>query len=161
MFINKEQITNTNLDIINIIGFSGPVLLFIISSMNLWKQKYIYGYLVFYIINSFINNILKITIKEPRPTNNVNEKYTEIHKYGMPSYHAQSVVFSLVYLYLVNKSVFLLLIEIFIVFITLYQRWYYRYHSKEQLIIGSIIGGINAFIGYFITKQYFVTSNKI
>jgi membrane-associated phospholipid phosphatase len=129
--------------------------------MNLWKQKYIYGYLVFYIINTFINNLLKISIKEPRPTNTINEKYTEIHKYGMPSYHAQSVVFSLVYLYLVNKSVFLLLIEIFIVFITLYQRWYYRNHTKEQLAIGSLIGGINSYIGYFITKQYFVTNQSI
>jgi membrane-associated phospholipid phosphatase len=108
--------TSTNPNIIDIIGISGPLILFIISVIYLWKQKYIYGYLLFYIINSFINNLLKISIKEPRPTNNINEKYTEIHKYGMPSYHAQSVVFSLVYLYLVNKSTFLLIIEIFIVF---------------------------------------------
>jgi hypothetical protein len=153
--------TSINPNIIDKVGFSGPLILFIISIIYLWKQKYIYGYLVFYIINTFINNLLKISIKEPRPTNTINEKYTEIHKYGMPSYHAQSVVFSLVYLYLVNKSVFLLLIEMFIVFITLYQRWYYRYHTKEQLAIGSFIGGINAYISYFITKQFFVTSNTI
>jgi hypothetical protein len=156
--------TSINPNIIDIIGLSGPFILFIISIMNLWKQKYIYGYLVFYIINTFINNLLKISIKEPRPnntTNTTNEKYTEIHKYGMPSYHAQSVVFSLVYLYFVNKSVFLLLIELFIVFITLYQRWYYRHHTKEQLAIGSFIGGVTAYIGYFITKQFFVTNRSI
>jgi hypothetical protein len=167
MFDNILYKTSTTPNIIDIIGLSGPLILFIISIIYLWKQKYIYGYLVFYIINTFINNLLKVSIKEPRPnnttntTNTTNEKYTEIHKYGMPSYHAQSVVFSLVYLYLVNKSVFLLLIEIFIVFITLYQRWYYRHHTKEQLAIGSLIGGINSYIGYFITKQYFVTNRSI
>jgi hypothetical protein len=162
MFDKIVNISSINPNIIDIIGLSGPLILFIISIINLWKQKYIYGYLLFYIVNTFINNLLKISIKEPRPNNNtINEKYTEIHKYGMPSYHAQSVVFSLVYLYLVNKSVFLLLIEIFIVFITLYQRWYYRHHTIEQLAIGSLVGGINAYIGYFITKQYFVTNQSI
>jgi hypothetical protein len=153
--------TSTNPNIIDIIGISGPLILFIISVIYLCKQKYIYGYLLFYIVNTFINNLLKISIKEPRPTNNINEKYTEIHKYGMPSYHAQSVVFSLVYLYLVNKSIFILLIEIFIVCITLYQRWYYRHHTIEQLAIGSFIGGVTAYTGYFITKQYFVTNRSI
>jgi hypothetical protein len=164
MFDNILYKTSTTPNIIDIIGLSGPLILFIISIIYLWKQKYIYGYLVFYIINTFINNLLKVSIKEPRPnntTNTTNEKYTEIHKYGMPSYHAQSVVFSLVYLYFVNKSVFLLLIELFIVFITLYQRWYYRHHTKEQLAIGSFIGGVTAYIGYFITKQFFVTNRSI
>lgn len=162
MFDNILYISSTPSNIIDIIGISGPLILFLISIMNLWKQKYIYGYLVFYIINTFINNFLKISIKEARPTNNIiNEKYTEIHKYGMPSYHAQSVFFSLTFLYLVNKSIFILLIEIFIVCITLYQRWYYRHHTIEQLAIGSLVGGMTAYIGYFITKQYFVTNRSI
>ena len=156
--------TSINPNIIDKVGFSGPLVLFSISIINLWKQKYIYGYLVFYIINTFINNLLKISIKEPRPnntTNTTNEKYTEIHKYGMPSYHAQSVVFSLVYLYLVNESIFLLIVEIFIVFMTLYQRLVYRHHTIEQLAIGSFIGGVTAYIGYLSTKQYFVTNRSI
>jgi len=162
MFDNILYISYTNPNIIDIIGLSGPLILFLISIMNLWKQKYIYGYLLFYIINTFINNFLKNSIKQARPNNNIiNEKYTEIHKYGMPSYHAQSVVFSLVYLYLVNKSIFILLIEIFIVFMTLYQRWYYRYHTIEQLAVGSFIGGVTAYIGYLSTKQYFVTNRSI
>lgn len=162
MFDNILYISYTNPNIIDIIGMSGPLILFIISIMNLWKQKYIYGYLLFYIVNTFINNILKNSIKEPRPNNTIiKEQYTEIHKYGMPSYHAQSVVFSLVFLYLVNKSIFLLLIEIFIVIITLYQRWFYRHHTIEQLSVGSFIGGVNAYIGYFMTKQYFVTNRSI
>jgi membrane-associated phospholipid phosphatase len=158
---NIEKLLSTKSDIIYIIGLTGPLILFLITIMNLWKQKYIYGYLVFYIINVFINNLLKISIKESRPNNIIKEQYTEIHIYGMPSYHAQSVGFSLVFLYLVNKYTFLLILEIFIVFITLYQRWYYKHHSKEQLIIGTIIGGVNAYIGYFITKQYFITNSSI
>lgn len=161
MFDNILYISSTNSNIIDIIGMSGPLILFIISIMNLWKQKYIYGYLLFYIINTFINNLLKNSIKEHRPTNTMREQYTEIHKYGMPSYHAQSVVFSLTFLYLVNKSIFLLLIELFIVFMTIYQRWFYRHHTIEQLAVGSFIGGVNAYIGYFITKQNFVTNRSI
>lgn len=161
MFDSILHVLDRQSKFIDVIGLSGPLILFLITIVNLWKQKYIYGYLVFYIVNSFINNLLKISIKEPRPQNTSNEKYTEIHKYGMPSYHAQSVVFSLTFLYLVNKSTFLLIIEIFIVFITLYQRWHNRYHTVEQLAIGSFIGSINAYIGYFITKQYFVTSRSI
>jgi hypothetical protein len=163
MFDNIEKKTYLNMDIIDIIGWNGPLIIFIISIMNFWKQKYIYGYLVFYIINIFINNLLKITIKENRPNNNniIKEKNTDIHRYGMPSYHAQTVFFSLIFLYLVNKSIFLFIIELFIAFITLYQRWYNKYHTKEQLIIGTLIGIVNAYIGYFITKQYFVTNRSI
>jgi len=86
MFDNIEKKTYLNMDIIDIIGWNGPLIIFIISIMNFWKQKYIYGYLVFYIINIFINNLLKITIKENRPNNNniIKEKNTDINRYGMP-----------------------------------------------------------------------------
>jgi len=160
MFEYLSFIENKN-NLIDIIGFNGPIILFFTSVTNLWKQKYIYGYLLFYIINTFINNILKNTIKQSRPTNITNritEKYPDVHKYGMPSYHAQSVFFSLTFLYLVKKSVFILLFECFIAFITLYQRWINHHHTKEQLLVGSFIGIINAYLGYITTHEYLSTS---
>jgi membrane-associated phospholipid phosphatase len=164
MFENLYYIENNNINVIDIIGFNGPIILFLVSVINLWKQKYIYGYLLFYIINTFINNLLKNTIKQARPNNTMNtitEKYPGVHKYGMPSYHAQSVFFSLTFLYLVKRSVFLLLIESFIAFMTIYQRWVNRHHTIEQLIVGSFIGICNAYISYLITNQYFVTNRSI
>jgi membrane-associated phospholipid phosphatase len=161
MFENLYYIQKNNTNVIDLIGFNGPIILFLVSVINLWKQKYIYGYLLFYIINTFINNLLKNTIKQARPNNTMNtitEKYPGLHKYGMPSYHAQSVFFSLTFLYLVKRSVFLLLIESFIVFITVYQRWINHHHTIEQLVVGSIIGIINAYIGYIVTRQYISTS---
>jgi membrane-associated phospholipid phosphatase len=159
MFEKLYYIQKNNTNVIDIIGFNGPIILFLTSIIKLWKQKYIYGYLLFYIINIFINNLLKNTIKQARPNNTITEKYPGVHKYGMPSYHVQSVFFSLTFLYLVKRSVFLLLIESFIAFITVYQRWINHHHTIEQLVVGSIIGIINAYIGYIVTRQYISTSN--
>jgi hypothetical protein len=161
MFEKLYYIQKNNTNVIDIIGFNGPIILFLTSIIKLWKQKYIYGYLLFYIINIFINNLLKNTIKQARPNNTMNtitEKYPGVHKYGMPSYHTQSVFFSLTFLFLVKKSVFLLLIECFIAFITIYQRWINHHHTIEQLVVGSIIGIINAYIGYILTYQYITNS---
>ena len=162
MFVKLYYIQKNNTSVIDIIGFNGPIILFLTSIIKLWKQKYIYGYLLFYIINIFINNLLKNTIKQARPNNTMNtnkEKYPGVHIYGMPSYHTQSVFFSITFLYLINKSIFILLIECFIAFITIYQRWVYRHHTIEQLLVGSFIGIINAYIGYIVTRQYISTSN--
>lgn len=151
-------------DTIDIIGWSGPFILMFISITYLWNQKYMQGYLVFYIISSFINKLLKNIIKEDRPSNGksiMNEHYTGKHKYGMPSYHAQLSFYSLTFLYLVNKSVYLMIFELFIAALTLYQRWSYRRHTVEQLAVGMVVGIITAYIGYNITTRYLVTNKSI
>ena len=148
--------------ILDTVGFFGPLINFCISFVCLWdKKKYFWFYLVFYFINSFINRLFKIIIREPRPIGGKSlisiEKYDGIEKYGMPSGHAQSSMFSLTYLYLVKQSPIWLLIELFIAMLTLYQRWNYRRHTIQQLFVGSIVGIVFAYISFVVSKRYLRT----
>lgn len=152
--------------IIDYIGFFGPHILFITSLFVLWKQfiqyndTFLYGYIFFLFISKFINKLLKIIIKDPRPNggkniiDNEDRFYKGIEQYGMPSGHVQSCFFSLTYLYLVKKSPLLLMIELFITSLTFYQRWKYKRHTLLQLSIGSIIGLILGYISFTIVKSY-------
>ena len=148
--------------ILDIVGFFGPLINFCISFVCLWNQKiYLWFYLVFYLMNSFINKLFKTIIREPRPTGGKSlisiEKYDGIEEYGMPSGHAQSSMFSLTYLYLVKQSPSWLLIELFIAILTLYQRWNYRRHTIQQLFVGSVVGIVFAYISFVISKRYLRT----
>jgi membrane-associated phospholipid phosphatase len=94
--------------------------------------------------------------REPRPENPLEftsfESYKNEERYGMPSGHAQSVFFSIVYLYNIHHSIYLLLSTMFVGFITLYQRWKYRRHTIQQLIVGSAVGSIFAWSIYSVEK---------
>ena len=140
------------------IGFMGPLLLFLISIYNLRNQSpYLISYLVFFTANTLVNKILKNIIKQKRPDNGIkimDEPYDGSEKYGMPSGHAQSVFFSTTFLYLVKGSPSWLIIELFIVALSIYQRLKYRQHTFEQLFTGSAIGLLFAIFSFYITKQW-------
>jgi membrane-associated phospholipid phosphatase len=84
----------------------------------------------------------------------MDEPYDGSEKYGMPSGHAQSVFFSTTFLYLVKGSPSWLIIELFIVALSIYQRLKYRQHTLEQLFTGSAIGLLFAVFSFNITKQW-------
>jgi membrane-associated phospholipid phosphatase len=94
--------------------------------------------------------------REPRPENPIEfasfESYKNEERFGMPSGHAQSVFFSIVYLYSLHKSIYVLLSTLFVGFITLYQRWKYRRHTIQQLLAGSVVGSIFAWCIYSLEK---------
>ena len=156
-------------NIVDYVGFFGPHILFITSLFILWKQfiqytdYYLYGYVFFLFVNKFINKLVKLLIKEPRPKggkniiDNEDRFYKGIEQYGMPSGHVQSCFFSLTYLYLVKKSPLLLMIELFITSLTFYQRWNYKRHTILQLCVGSIIGILFGYISFTIVKMYLKT----
>jgi membrane-associated phospholipid phosphatase len=147
--------------IIDRIGFHGPKINFIIGFISLLKQpKYLSGYLVFTGMNYILNGVLKTTFQEARPPDRIllyegeDELYKNASKYGMPSGHAQSVFFALIYLYLVKHSIYSLLLELCIALITCYQRWKYRRHTISQLIVGSLIGILFGGLSFSLTKKY-------
>jgi membrane-associated phospholipid phosphatase len=153
-------------DFMNIIGRQGPIITFIITAFYLLQQKkYLLAFLVLSFINNYLNIILKLIFKIPRPhTKIANDPDLERRlkdfnedKYGMPSYHAQTVFFPTVFLYLVNNRPFVLLLELTICFLTLHQRWYYKRHDIPQLVAGSIIGTLVAYAGYSLTNHYLRT----
>ena len=70
----------------------------------------------------------------------------------MPSGHAQSVLFSTVFIYLSLKNRDILYLYLFISSITILQRINYNYHTTAQIIVGSIIGSIFAYFIYYLAR---------
>lgn len=133
-----------------------------INIYNLLSQPYyLIGYLVSLLMNSGVNKILKGIIKEPRPDNSIDITNIEVHNgadiYGMPSGHSQSVSFSTVFVYLVQKSEWLLLFNTIILVLTILQRWNYRKHTIGQLLVGSIVGALVGSISYLTIKKIIET----
>jgi membrane-associated phospholipid phosphatase len=137
------------------VGFYGPLILAFINIAYLWgRERYQIAYLLFFLLNTFLNGILKNIIQEPRPTGQIyfNEHDIKpddkIKTYGMPSGHAQSTGYSIAFLYLVTQSPALLICSVFIGSLTLYQRFKYRRHSISQLFVGLFIGSAFAKVTY-------------
>ena len=153
------QLSNIYLDWI---GYTGPIIAMMSNIYALWIQPpYLIGYLVFLFINSIINNTIKNISREPRPINGVEIESVNIFNlggikdvYGMPSGHAQSVAFSLAYLYFVQEKLYIALFHSCILGLTIFQRWNYRKHTLTQLGVGVLVGLGFAFFAYHTMKHY-------
>ena len=143
--------------IVDKIGYYGPIILSANCIGQLWMNSvYWQVYLVMFIANYYINGILKLWIKQDRPTGGISisgESHTGADQYGMPSAHAQFAAFSTVYLYLVKHSQMWLIISVFISSLTVYQRWKYRRHTVEQLGAGVAVGVMIAWASYMGAKM--------
>ncbi len=147
------------IDLFDVVGFLGPYIVFIMTSIQLYSYTYyLYGYLVVTFISKLINSFMKNWYREPRPIGArsiLGETYEGPEKYGMPSGHAQSIFTSIVFLYGVTEKTFWLYLELFIAGLTVLQRWKYKNHTPKQLFVGACLG---AFIGYsaFLMNYYFI-----
>jgi diacylglycerol kinase (ATP) len=144
------------------IGAYGPIILIINSWYFLWDNNNLFFYYtVGVFVNAVINLILKGIIQEPRPifdskiiklasTHTKHQFYSTgvpFDIYGMPSGHAQSSFFSLIFIYLSLKKLNIVYVYLFVTLITIYQRIDSNYHSMIQIIVGGLIG---AGFGYFV-----------
>ena len=73
----------------------------------------------------------------------------------MPSNHAQQIFFSITFLYLLYRNKSLLIIELLISFITIYQAYSYNRHTLEQLFVGAFIGIITGYLSFLIIKKIY------
>jgi membrane-associated phospholipid phosphatase len=142
------------------IGFYGPLIVMGLIIIDLFSQpKYNWIYVVFVVVNEFVNRGLKLMVREPRPDGRIpfsdHESYTGASKYGMPSGHAQSIGFSLMYLWLVRTMDASWIICSFIGALTLYQRWKYRNHSIIQLLVGLLCGCGFGWVVWWAGNKYF------
>jgi membrane-associated phospholipid phosphatase len=133
------------------IGYYGPIILLIATIILMMaRTKVLILYITFFIINAYLNRVLKLLIREPRPIGNIlfnnSENTKESEQYGMPSGHAQSVAFTTMFLYLFTKppNMYLIMGAFFIGVITLYQRYKYKRHSVSQLLVGTTVGALVA-----------------
>ena len=142
------------------VGYLGPFIVMIINSYALWIQPYyLVGYLFFLFFSSIVNKTLKYIYKEPRPDNEISIENMDIFNwtgikdiYGMPSGHAQSVSFSLSYLYFVQESIYVVLLTTSILGLTIFQRWNYRKHTLLQLFVGTVVGLLVGALAFQVTK---------
>lgn len=138
------------------IGFYGPLVIAGCVVIILTKRPtYIALYILFLWLNSELNKLLKLWFREERPSNPIHfssvEKYSGVQFYGMPSGHAQSVGFSVVFLSVLEGyySWWLYIIAA-IMGLTCIQRWKYRRHTVEQIIVGLFFGGTFARIVLYV-----------
>jgi len=133
---------------------NGPHILLITSIIIfLWFKniKLLLIFVIGYILNSCLNILLKNIIKDKRLT-----EYGDA-KYNMPSGHSQSVFYSLIFivLFLWNKNHLYYWILFFYIILsigTVYTCINYNYHTVDQVVVGSLIGGMFAFLSYKYDK---------
>jgi len=149
------------------VGSYGPLILFILSTFFLWNyENLLFYYIIGLFGDSIINLVLKGLIQHPRPNEDINKFNLLVTHgkrflfkdgipydiFGMPSGHAQSVLFSTVFIYLSLKNRDILYLYLFISSITILQRINYNYHTTTQVIVGSIIGSIFAYFIYYLAR---------
>lgn len=142
------------------VGFYGPWIAAICIIVALLKRPvFVVLYVVFFWLNQLLNQLLKLTFREERPSNPIpfsqRERYKGAHFYGMPSGHAESVGFSFVFLLLLEgyRSWWVYIIGA-IAMVTCIQRWKYRRHTIEQIIAGLFFGGTFAWIVLYVFDDY-------
>lgn len=150
------------MNILNEIGAYGPIILIFLSWYFLWNNNNLFFYYTIGVfVNSIINLILKSIIQDPRPIfDKKNIKLASTHTkeqfystgipfdiFGMPSGHAQSTLFSTVFIYLSLNHKNIMYLYLFISLLSCYQRVSYNYHSILQIIVGAIVG---FGFGYFV-----------
>jgi hypothetical protein len=146
---------------IDSIGLFGPFIMFFITIYYISNQTiYLWVFIIGSVCNHYINCILKEFIKQPRPTNQIDfmgeaeNLFKRPQMYGMPSGHMQILCFSIAYLWSLYQTYTIYLVSFVIFIITFYQRWKYRRHTIEQLIWGSITGGVLGYYSYYFTWKY-------
>lgn len=145
--------------VVDYLGYYGPVILPVVTMLVLrMRTKLILLYLCFLVINTVTNVILKLLIRESRPTGQVFltrfEHETDSHTYGMPSGHAQSVAYTSTFLYTLSQSANVMFVVGVIGWSTLYQRYKYRRHSVRQLVACVAIGSLIAMLGKSVHIKY-------
>lgn len=156
--------------VVNQLGRHGRKIAFLLASLALYKtgQNSALGY---YLIGSAItivlNAALKIIIKQPRPKydkpdflfvlENSESERMKYDKYGMPSGHAQFMVYTLSFaayaLYGRRHYWLIILILALLTCNTLIQRVTNNHHSVIQIVAGSMVGYLVGATMYYMVKS--------
>ena len=153
-------------------GKYGPGLIFIIAVYLLYtKHILLMTFIIGYVLNILFNFMLKGIFRMPRPNENMKKfdaairlnKYMNLNRFGMPSGHAQTMIFTLVFVSFallstknkvngINTNQNWVALMIVLSIITLAHRVHFNMHSLEQIFVGSIIGALIGY-GFFYYSQ--------
>jgi len=155
-------------ELFNKFGTFGPIILIFPSIYMLWNKNNLFYYYVYGIfLNAILNLVLKGIIKEPRPSEdpklfNIALKHSIRFKFvngyphdifGMPSGHAQSAFFSLIFIYLSLKDIRITFGYLLVALLTMYQRVLFKEHTVLQVIAGAIVGILFGGFIYLMAQQ--------
>ena len=156
------------LELFDEFGKFGPLILIFLSMYLLWDSNNLFFYYIVGIFSdSILNLILKGTLQQPRPSEDIKQFNLALSHgkrflfkdgiphdiFGMPSGHSQSSLFSTVYIYMCFKKTNILYVYLLISFITVMQRVYFNYHTVLQVIAGAIVGGGFGYFVYYLAKE--------
>tara|TARA_Y100000816_G_scaffold236105_1_gene181893 strand:+ start:1480 stop:1983 length:504 start_codon:yes stop_codon:yes gene_type:complete len=146
------------------VGRYGPLILSVVATAMLFKFKIRRDVFILGSIGMlFLNSILKILISQRRPdkyksdsifsaqldsSKTIKEKEKHIHSYGMPSGHAQSVAFCVMYIYFTFKDMYATSVFAFFAIWTCIQRVVFKRHYVDQVIAGLLVGSFSAYYVY-------------
>jgi membrane-associated phospholipid phosphatase len=160
-------------DIFKQLGENGPFILYIISLYLLWNKSTLYTYYnIGFFINTLLNLIVKGIIQQPRPDDDPKAFQVALKNgkrfifkdglyydiFGMPSGHAQSVLYSTAFIAISLKNKNILLFFIAISILTICQRVIYRHHDINQVCIGGLIGILIGYV-FFCFSQTKIKGN--
>ena len=133
------------------IAYNGPVIqYFIVIAYILFNFdndfKLLLLFLTVGVANGKLNELIKITLKQSRPTGSIDvfetKEYNkeEPHYYGMPSGHMQNGSYSYFIGIRIIKNMYYIIFGGILMIMTFIQRYTYKKHTILQLIIGTMIG---------------------
>jgi membrane-associated phospholipid phosphatase len=140
------------------VGYFSEIIMIIgVSCLLYHNTPFFVIYLGSMMVSIVLNQVLKRSIKDPRPPNPKKFLASEHflpggRAWGMPSGHSQATSFSLAFYYLVKRPAFndpWLIAGFVVCLLCLYERWYFRNHTVPQLIVGVAIGiGLASLVWY-------------
>ena len=144
-------------------GSYGPYFLLVASTVLFFSKPEFLGFMIVgQAFNSLLNMVLKNIIQDPRPTNDykeleicvINGHRLPFDKYGMPSGHAQTIMYLLVYTTLVLNNTLIFAVYMALVVNTIWQRYTGENHTFKQLLVGAIIGACVGASTYFVATKH-------
>jgi hypothetical protein len=139
-----------------IILFLSSIFLFFIFN----KHKLFVIYLLFFLLNIFINFLVKIFLKYPRPKENLDLfpflqiSIDEYNRFGMPARSCQSDIYSTIFLFFTLKKMDYTILFIFISVYNIIQKYIQQKYTIYQIIAGCILGTIIGTIAYIFTIYF-------
>jgi len=148
-------------------GKYGSVILFLTTICIFTKVKYAGAdnhqyillkiYIFCFLLNYLFNIICKIILKQPRPKENLDlfhivQKYAPWNRYGTPSTHVQSSIYTTTFISFTLKEVWITIPFLILSLNTMIQQvilteTYYAY----QVAIGAILGIIVGYLAYLLS----------
>ena len=156
-------------------GRFGPFITFIMTLVILKNKSFTtQAYIAGVVMETIINPLIKLVVGQRRPdrTNSTSmlsaaldtsknpqdinypdsfiESSVDSHRYGMPSGHAQTSAFNLMYIWLVTHHYGITAVYAVFALITCIQRVVSRRHYVDQVLVGSVIGALIAYFSFVV-----------